>query len=109
MPSHHVLTAAVLFPALLPCCLLPQSHDARVMSAWEAQQAQWQAQARHLAALLGQHSGQLALTTGQSDVRLSFQMPLTCTWHDTGQPEPTGVTQLTSTLARNGFPRAAAS
>jgi hypothetical protein len=50
-----------------PCAVLcvMQSHDARVMSAWEAQQAVWQQQARHLAAVAAKEPSQLALTSGK--------------------------------------------
>jgi len=35
------------------------------MAAWEAQQAEWQQQARHLAAAANKSTDRLALTTGE--------------------------------------------
>ncbi len=63
---HH-MTAFVPVPS--PCCpllLSSQSHDARVMSAWEAQQAEWDRQAQHLSAVAAKHPAQLALNAGKA-------------------------------------------
>jgi hypothetical protein len=44
-----------------------QSHDARVLAAWQQQQDVWQQQARHLAGVAGKDPSQLALTSGEGD------------------------------------------
>lgn len=50
-------------------CVLrrPQSHDARVMARWEAQQAQWRAQAAALCAVTGKDEQHLTLCRGAYD------------------------------------------
>lgn len=53
---------------MLTCLSTPaavQSHDARVMAAWKAQQAVWAQQAAHLSAVAAKHPAQLALTSGE--------------------------------------------
>jgi hypothetical protein len=57
---------AALCDAVFPLC--SQSHDARVMSAWEAQQAEWARQAHHLAAVSAKHPSQLSLNTGKKEL-----------------------------------------
>lgn len=67
LPASHYCSQPTNNPSLfvtLQPLLHTQTHDGRVMAAWEAQQAAWQVQAAHLSALTTKDPGQLTLNTG---------------------------------------------
>lgn len=71
--EHQLAFPHTLHLAGCNMCVLStlQSHDARVMAAWDSQQAAWQQQARHLAAVAHKDPEQLALLTGTQGFRLN--------------------------------------